>query len=1064
MAETDKHPAQMAVLPRELGQVPPSPALVGPKAAHLSELLVLKARVPRFGVVSVHAFDALRAMPEVERLLAQAAGDLDDEARRVAHGEALRRAIIAGTPSAEVERAIAEVVDAFTEEDLLAVRASPVGGVADQLALAGALDTQLYVRSPDAAEAVMQVFASALAPAALSARYEAGLAPLDARVAVVVQRMVKSEVSGVCATVDTDGGGDRMLVAATLGLSGGSSRGRGDRRIHDDRIRVARPLDAEQGLAPDAAVDMDVVEKQEAVRFDDEQGSGTRVVPVDDDKRSKPALSEAQTRVLATEALRLEARLGRPQRLVFTFAGRLLHLLEARPLLLPRAAHKSVRVRIWDRRLVPAGLSEPTTPLTYSLLRRAAARATFAAIPVLDVKRRALGGRRSATERLFGWLRGHAYLNVTAFEALLELLPAHEEAARAVAFGFGVPELIGARTTLLPKSEASAGDVSLGRVKKLHKKVTSEAQSYLAPARERVAATRSAILDELDPDRLLDHLDDVEEVLEKAGAQLALLSFVAALGYDAGLRTLLAGGLSEAQRTFNDLLAGEPDAAASGLLRAVVDLCALVDEEPVLDELFSSGGGAQAIYDRLEGLPQAQRLRARLSQALEEHGHDVIAALKAEAPSYRQRPDLLLALVRAARVQGVPEPRGLKSAALGLRKKAEFFVQGELKTRAGLALKSRGAQALEVAALVREVLALRAQTRDVVVRAADAARRVAFALGDRLFEHELLDQPADVFFLTAEEVRGLVRGTTIDAQPRALVAARKREASGFADAAGDRLETEGVVAVAVPIATQLPGDDGTAHTLHGIPISSGEQTGRAVVIGPRERRARGQSSFSPEAVIVTDRLEPGLLPAYVCARAVIVEGASVLDPVAVPLRAFGVPVVGGIARATEHVEPGEPLHVNGSEGRVHLVLRMPAEEQPALDLGDADHFARLAAPSDPEVTSLKARDASAPSAPREVSVARATPREVSVAPSAPREVSAINDEETTVADTAPEREDRHPPAPGARPEDRLPQRRRPATRVPPGPPPLTDPRALPSTDVEEEPTEVTSERGTPEDN
>src|SRR5690606_1257089 len=104
----------------------------------LSELLVLKARVPRFGVLTVAAFDALREQPEVARLLAAAqADDLDDEARRVGHGEALVRALLHGPLDARVTAALHELAAAFPDDDRLAVRASPLGAPHERAVLAG---------------------------------------------------------------------------------------------------------------------------------------------------------------------------------------------------------------------------------------------------------------------------------------------------------------------------------------------------------------------------------------------------------------------------------------------------------------------------------------------------------------------------------------------------------------------------------------------------------------------------------------------------------------------------------------------------------------------------------------------------------------------------------------------------------------------------------------------------------------------------------------------------------------------------------------------------------------
>src|SRR5690606_16741712 len=95
-----------------------------------------------------------------------------------------------------------------------------------------------------------------------------------------------------------------------------------------------------------ALVEEEIAEKQEAVRFDADLGHGTVVRPVPSEERPRPTLSAEQVQQLASEALRLERGVGRPLRLVFAYAGRLLHLLEARVLEPTRPGRKSQRVRV----------------------------------------------------------------------------------------------------------------------------------------------------------------------------------------------------------------------------------------------------------------------------------------------------------------------------------------------------------------------------------------------------------------------------------------------------------------------------------------------------------------------------------------------------------------------------------------------------------------------------------------------------------------------------------------------------------------------------------------------
>lgn len=147
------------ILPRELGQVPPPTSLVGQKARGLSQLLTLKARVPRFGVINAAAFDEFMQLPELRGALpeAKAGLHLEDEASIIAIGERLvHEAMATPLPDAVLD-GIAELKRAFADDDVFAIRASVLGEDLEVRALAGQLDAALGTR--DVEGCVQRLFA-----------------------------------------------------------------------------------------------------------------------------------------------------------------------------------------------------------------------------------------------------------------------------------------------------------------------------------------------------------------------------------------------------------------------------------------------------------------------------------------------------------------------------------------------------------------------------------------------------------------------------------------------------------------------------------------------------------------------------------------------------------------------------------------------------------------------------------------------------------------------------------------------------------------------------------------
>src|SRR5262249_14780223 len=117
-------------------------------------------------------------------------------------------------PSAlELELSLLNIAGRF------AVRSSATLEDLEGAAFAGAHDSYLNLLSADLPDRVRDCFVSLFSERAVRYRHRAGYAPGEARMAVVIQRMVDSVVAGVLFTVDPISGKlDHLLIDANFGL------------------------------------------------------------------------------------------------------------------------------------------------------------------------------------------------------------------------------------------------------------------------------------------------------------------------------------------------------------------------------------------------------------------------------------------------------------------------------------------------------------------------------------------------------------------------------------------------------------------------------------------------------------------------------------------------------------------------------------------------------------------------------------------------------------------------------------------------------------------------------
>jgi pyruvate,water dikinase len=966
------------LLPRELGQVPPPVGVVGMKGRGLCQLLTLKARVPRFGIVCAEAFDQHKLAPELQVGLREAeAAAVVDDATLIGLGEQLVRVALRQPLSGSLRVALEELKKSFADDDLFAVRASVVGDVAEVQALAGALDAALAVKNLD--ETVHRLFALAFHPRTLQARVAAGLLPFGTRMAVVVQRLVSSEQSGVCWSLDTSSDIDerrrrpQARLRAALGLAGGIGGTRGNPRIACDSLVVERPAVADEGLADDARVTSTPTKKPDALRVIDTlqrpEGShreqlGTRMVAVEESKQLEPALSTVQARMVTKEALRLEAAFSKPQAVSFAFAGRLLHILDVEPLLVPQTRVESTRQRTWDERLVPTSLSaQPSSTLTFSVWQRGTARGLERAGRVLGVRGVTLEETRPQFRRALGVVTGRITGNVEVVVALLDLLPFAEKAREAIALATGQPE-IGARKEAPPPGfwqrarQKIDGNRWPSQLDRLSNVAAAESAAFLADVKtllEKFSGTPGSPpvdVSQDDPDALLDHFDALEEALGKCVAALTLSGVSAAMfGVELGI-ALQEAGLSSSMAT--DLLTGDEDARE--LLegtRRLFGLVSAIDQDPELKSVFAAIDDPATVLSVLQeaseeptspALVRVRELLFNLAKTMPE------GSLILDEPRLAEKPErlvmLLMRLLRSPRTNLEHRVRD----AVGRRKKAEYAVEQAADKLGGL--KSSSAKKYVASSLAgarkhgREFATLWLPTEAVVA----ALRQVSLALGERLFEHGLLDQPKDVFHLQDMEVAGVIRGTGPDVDVRPLVSARRRSVNTRPPAMSRRVETRGVVATSLLVDDEAivtsPGD---VSELQGTAVVAGNVLEDVCLADRTGPIGFGDVVEGAAGVVVMSSVGLLDLPLCAAASAVVTERGAPLSPVCQALRVLGVPTVVEAPAASMVFGDGEPVQVDGDRGVVKRAARVGEKTKAAVapPAATAEQFLREAIATDP---------------------------------------------------------------------------------------------------------------------
>ena len=322
-------------------------AIAGGKGAGLARLTLGGFQVPPALIVSASAYRSL--FDGVRGIQTLIAGLTPGDAPALREQCSAIRARLFATPmTAEIDVALRGRLPELLDEGPVAVRSSSTLEDLAGTAFAGQHASYLNVTDvDDVVEAVRACWASLWEDRAVRYRHEQGFAVDSAAMAVVIQRMVRSDVAGVAFSMDPVSGSlDRVVVNAAFGLGQIVVSGDGGVDLYVIAKRTGEVIERRIAEKTHALVAMP---------------GGTARVRVEPERRSAPVLSDADLARLRDLVVRVERFCAFPQDTEWAIAEGNLFLLQARPVTTFPAR--------WTRDESAERFPNPITPLTWDFTR-----------------------------------------------------------------------------------------------------------------------------------------------------------------------------------------------------------------------------------------------------------------------------------------------------------------------------------------------------------------------------------------------------------------------------------------------------------------------------------------------------------------------------------------------------------------------------------------------------------------------------------------------------------------------------------------------------------------------
>jgi rifampicin phosphotransferase len=773
----------------------------------------------------------------------------------------------------------------------LAIRSSGSEEDGTAFSFAGQFDSYLNVQGLSSiTEHVRKCWASCYSERSLVYRRRHGLNLAGVEMAVIVQQMVHATKSGVVFTTNPlNGRRDEMVVSSVRGL--------GDRLVSGTIDADTIVIERMSGQTRSSVISQDV----------DPSSTGTDTSP------AEPCLTDSELQRLRVTALQVEAIFGYPQDIEWCFDQEALWLLQARRVttLLP---DRSSDFQIWDNSNIIENYPGVTSLLTF----------TFAQKMYSDVFREFCGKlgiptkqRREMDEFLgsvLGYFNGRVYYNLLHWYKLSGLAPFQDLGRKMMEIQMGVGERLDLEQfaeRINPFSTRSSVEHAYVRIVvclnfvrlflSLQRNV-NHFRSFFYRTYEKYEAID---FNGMAATEIYAHYRKFrKDLLERWSTMIALESAIG-LSYGA-VRKLIARWLPDAPQWLEVAIIGDIGSVESVEPAARLDrLADIVRSNAALQRSILGLQPGEA-YRAIEASGEAELLH-EVDRYIKDFGYRSKNELKLEEPDMRDDPGILFEMLKA-RLTG----RQLNERTID-GEDAERILKDRLKPWQRWLL-------LPVRNYARRAIKARETVRLCRSKTYGVARRMLRAIGEDLAVLGVLAEPRDIFHMRMDEVAGCFEGTLSHRELKPLLAQRKQDFAAYLqmEELPARFVTHGLAIDWISKFENVqalrtgPADLGqVGQVLRGTPCSPGRAEGEASVI-------REPNEFEG-GILVTYRTDPGWIPIFPAAKAILIERGSPLTHAAIVARELRIPTIVQLHGLTARVKTGMKIRVDGGVGTIELL-------------------------------------------------------------------------------------------------------------------------------------------------
>ncbi|WP_063562755.1 phosphoenolpyruvate synthase [Paenibacillus sp. O199] len=855
-------------------------ALVGGKGLNLAKLSKIEGiYVPEgFCVTTVGYQKAIEQNEMYHALLDQLTLLKVEEREQIGEiSRKIRELILGADIPVDVEKEVAHYLSTFGEGRAYAVRSSATAEDLPHASFAGQQDTYLNIIGKESImHHISKCWASLFTDRAVIYRMQNGFDHGQVYLSVIIQKMIFPTASGILFTADPITSNRKLLsIDASFGLGEALVSG----LVSADCYKVREG---------------EIVDKRIAVKtlgiYGRKEG-GTYTHQIDPVLQKTQTLNDQQILELARIGRQIEAHFGFPQDIEWCLADDMFYIVQSRPITtlypIPEASDQEnhVYLSVGHQQM----MTDPMKPLGLSFF-----------LLTTPAPMRIAGGRLfvDITPRLASPVMRENFINT---------------------MGQSDPLLKDALTTVIERGnfiKSLPVDQPAPTPRNHHKPSASEGfQAHIENESTIVfelITSNQASVEELKRNiqnksglDLFDFiLEDLQELKRFLSDPRSSNVFMTAMNASAWINENMKEWLGE-KNAADTLSQSVPNNITSEMGLALLDVADVirpypeviaylqqVKEDDFMDELVKVEGG--------------QETREAIQDYLDKYGMRCAGEIDLTRTRWIEKPITLVPLILGNIRNFKPNASKRKfeqGRQEALKKEKEILDRLKLLPDG----EQKAKETKRMIDLVRNFIGYREYPKYGMINRYFVYKQALLKEAERLAQAGVIAEKEDIYLLTFEELREVVRTNKLDEK---IITQRKDDYKIYEKLTPPRvLTSDGEI-----ITGQYKRENMPAEAIVGLPVSSGVIEGRARVIFNIE-----DADLEDGDILVTPYTDPSWTPLFVSIKGLVTEVGGLMTHGAVIAREYGLPAIVGVEKATHRIKDGQRIRVHGTEGYIEIL-------------------------------------------------------------------------------------------------------------------------------------------------